>query len=719
MMNPPVDRPDAFAAADIDGDGIEELLVGGDYVHVLSVRDGEVHRRYLTILVGVLKFVGPGGERLGVLAMAAGDLTGDGLADLVVATTDGKLWVFSNHRQWGFQSAPLGSPYPVFAGQVWLHDQTGDGALDVLCATGNRLFFLPWQRRTFQLGEPVELSGPTGRIGPGGPGTYLGRPGFFAVSGDGVWFFPQGELQGGRVLEETGPVFAVADLNGDGFSELLLGEPRLPPLRVFWGTPSGYVREELSLPHGAGWVLVGDLTGDRLADLVVGRISPAGFSLFYNAGEGKFVGPFTFGVAVPALGGLPPMAPKGVLLDLDGDRRKDLVVEASPYHLSFFLSGARGRSLQDIPGSFLLGTADVNEDRIPDLLSTTAEGGVAALVGTGYGTFRTLPLVGLSERNRMPYLAAFGDVTGDGVEELVVFEFAEELGAYPVYEKGRWVWKDSKARVTAWRVGDKEPLWSVPLGVDVRPLLFLYDLDGDGVKDGVTAVGDRVVGVNFDLAATTKPWELRIKRIEVPVGGPVGPMARVRLGSHEALALLRLTEKAELFLLREGKLHNTEVALALAPLDLQAGDMDGDGNDDLVIVGWGAMEEEGEAKLAVYVAILFGDGQGRFRPELFPIREWPPLAMPFPYGGLALADLDGDGDLDLACMRLPDREGNPGGIVVLPWEAGAFGKPALLPGCVGTRLLALDVDGDGLPELLSVQEGIPAQLCLTSLEVGR
>ncbi|MEN3010908.1 MAG: hypothetical protein ABDI20_08140, partial [Candidatus Bipolaricaulaceae bacterium] len=62
---------------------------------------------------------------------------------------------------------------------------------------------------------------------------------------------------------------------------------------------------------------------------------------------------------------------------------------------------------------------------------------------------------------------------------------------------------------------------------------------------------------------------------------------------------------------------------------------------------------------------------------------------------------------------LPDREGNPGGIVVLPWEGQGFGPLEFLPGCVGTRLLGLDVDGDGRAELLTVQEGVPAYLCLT------
>jgi len=38
---------------------------------------------------------------------------------------------------------------------------------------------------------------------------------------------------------------------------------------------------------------------------------------------------------------------------------------------------------------------------------------------------------------------------------------------------------------------------------------------------------------------------------------------------------------------------------------------------------------------------------------------------------------------------------------------------------VGTELLALDLDGDGKAELLSVHTGIPARLCITRWEVER
>ena len=112
------------------------------------------------------------------------------------------------------------------------------------------------------------------------------------------------------------------------------------------------------------------------------------------------------------------------------------------------------------------------------------------------------------------------------------------------------------------------------------------------------------------------------------------------------------------------------------------------------------------------VAVLWGDGRGGFRAELYPLKIWPALALSYPYGGLVAADLDGDGKPELAAMRLPDKKGNPGGIVVIPWTETGPGKLSFLSECAGTKLFALDVNGDGKAELVSAATGTPAQLCL-------
>ena len=703
LMYPPVDTPGAMVIADIDGDSVGELIVGGDYLHVLSLRNGEITKRYLIVFVGIKKFVGPGGVQLRVRALAAGDMDGDGRTDLVVATHEGELWVLGNHAQWGFQWCP-GSPYKVGAGRFWLFDHDGDGDLDVVLLKEARLQILRNGGKG-KLSEPEEVTGPEDALRDGAVGIYAGTPGLFLLAETGLWFLPQGEWRVVKVLDRGGWGLAVGAFTRSGELDVAIG--RREEIWVYPGHEGGLGEPRVSeVAHPVAGLLAGDLNGDGLSDLVVGCYSPAGFSVFYSRPGQGFMGPYWHGVDVPAMGGLPPMAYAVAVGDLTGDGKDDIAVAASLGHIAFFHTEPRGRSLQAIPGSFVLGSADVNGDGYPDVLTSTAQGGVAVLLNSGWGTFTSQELLGPSGEDRMPYLARMGDVTGDGVVELVVWEFAEETISLwdPTQKPFPYRYERSEARVTVWDPQEGKVLWSVPLGKDIRPILILSDQTGDGVKDVVTGVGERVVV----LSTGPDGWP---QRREIPWGGQVGPLVALRDGT---VAGLRLGITAELVLLQSGQVLETGVHLEIAPFDLVAVDLDQDGSNDLVVIGWGAWE----GKLAMMLAVLWGEEQG-FRPEVFPLLGWPALALPYPYGGLVAADLDGDGKAELAAMRLPDREGNPGGIVVIPWTEKGPGELAFLPGCVGTELLALDLDGDGKAELLSVHTGIPARLCITRWEVER
>lgn len=126
---------------------------------------------------------------------------------------------------------------------------------------------------------------------------------------------------------------------------------------------------------------------------------------------------------------------------------------------------------------------------------------------------------------------------------------------------------------------------------------------------------------------------------------------------------------------------------------LAAGDLDGDGHVDLVAPG--ADDDE--------VAVLLGAGDGTFGPPSFVA-----LAAHSVPTRVALADFDGDGDLDLAVgLRAEEtvqvfRNGGSGGFSPVPaakakYSTGLFG-PA-------QELVAADVDGDGRPDLVLLVSG--------------
>lgn len=707
------DTPRAMVIADITGDGRGELIVGGSHLHVISLREGKLATNYLYIPAQEGEEEGPGGLVFGVWALRAGDMDGDGRVDLVVMTGEGELWVLRNRPQRFERWAD--SPYRTEGNSFWLLDYDGDGDLDVWLGSESKvevLHNIGFRLRLFPK-TTVELEG---NLRAGAVGSYAGASGLFLLTDRGLWFLKQRGEAPEHVLDCEGHALAVGNFIGTGRKDV--GIRRGDEVWIYPGKEDG-LGEPVVIGFGCRptWLLAGDLNGDGSDDLVAGSSDPAGFSVTYTLPGGGFLGPFCHGLEIPQMRGLPASTGIGTLGDVTGDGRDDLAVVGWIYYVSLFTAQPQmTRSLQAMPGSFILGSVDMDGDAHPDLLSDTAPGGVAVLRNSGWGTFKTEPLVGPSGEDRQPYIARLGDVTGDGKDELVVWEFAETTYSFWDPQEKAIKYETSNANVTVWDLQRSELFWTQPTGALVRPILELFDLDGDGIQDAVTVVGTKLLGLNFDPSRREMPPHFGKKRTEVETGGMVGPVVEVRLGGEERLALLRLGERAELLLVRPGgELEETGVSLELAPLDLTKADMNGDDNEDLVAIGWAAQEET----LVIAVAVLWGDGQGGFQAQLYPLEGWPPLALPFPYGGFVAADLDGDGRPELAAMRIPAQEGEvPGGIVVIPWDEAGPGELSFLPSCVGTRLFALDLDGDGKAELISVQTGIPPQLCLVKWEVG-
>ena len=242
-----------MAKADVNKDGLEDVFMGGSKGHPAHI--------YLQSAAGDLRLSPqPGIEKdsLGEDGAAAFfDADGDGDADLFVAgggyefeendpLLQGRLYI--NDGKGHFTKSEGAVPaWPVSAGCVTAADVDGDGDLDLFI--GGRVI----------------------------PGKYPLAPGSKLLLNDGKGHFTDGTPQMAPELEHTGMVTDACwiDLNKDGKPDLVMvGE--WMPVKIYLnkGGKLQDVSDKYIHFSSAGWwnrIAVADLDGDGLPDLVLGN----------------------------------------------------------------------------------------------------------------------------------------------------------------------------------------------------------------------------------------------------------------------------------------------------------------------------------------------------------------------------------------------------------------------------------------------------------------
>jgi hypothetical protein len=287
------------AAGDWNRDGRADVL-GVDDRGRLSVFRGNGKGRFLR---GIL--IGTGWSKF-VATVVPGDLNGDGRADLLAL--DGK---HNLYRSYGSVTGHLSTPVRVRSLRAYDTllgggDLTGDGIGDLLVrrTRDGSAWILPGVGRGgfgYWMGPYAGLRGMTSLsaapLAGGGRPDVLGRAGkqLRVIANNDLTNVTSITGTGLTLASDTTAVLNVGDWNGDGIPDLMTRHGAGGDRLVFnRGTGNG--RFARGVPITGGWAPitwltpVGDITGDRRPDLV-GRTSTGGWLVFPGDGDKGFTAP--------------------------------------------------------------------------------------------------------------------------------------------------------------------------------------------------------------------------------------------------------------------------------------------------------------------------------------------------------------------------------------------------------------------------------------------
>jgi hypothetical protein len=579
----------ALALADVDRDGDLDLVLARER-GVMGMRNALFRNDGGGRFTDVTATHMPGTIDV-TWAVAAGDVDGDGDFDLVFGN-DGANRLCLNNGAGVFTDAPAGRlpPGAVSTAVVVLGDVDGDGDLDLVL--GN-------QRTNNEL---------------------------YVNNGAGVFT----DVTAGRLPSFTQwtQALLLVDVDRDGDRDLLVGESG-EPVRALRNDGSGRFTDVTAalmpaLTLGTTDLGASDVDGDGDLDVVIAS-NLDGNRVFVNDGTGRF--------AVAARGRLPLdgyWTSALAIADLGGDARPDLVFGSTgcsagqaQVHLNdgaglftagaaTALSGACGETYSVAPLTDLDGDGDLDA-----ILGN--EGPNLVLFQDGEGQFMpdfdALPL-----HRDTTYALATGDVDGDGDADVLAGSAGGQARLYLNDGRGRFA--DGTARL--------------PVRIDGTSSVLLADVDGDrdldaalGVRGGqLLLYANDGAGTFTDVTATRVP-ALLTTTVEVAAGDVDrdGDLDLVLANHLEPCRLYRNDGSG-----RFTDVTSTHMPGRIAPSEgLAVGDVDGDGDLDLVIANFGPAQ------------LFVNQGTGRF---VDATAGRLPATNTAAYAALA-ADLDADGDNDL------------------------------------------------------------------------
>ncbi len=427
----------ASAAGDVNGDGFGDVIVGAKEHTTNFTNDGKV---YLFLGSAAGLSVTPAWTSIGANQSSAyghsiataGDVNGDGYSDVIIGEPGFKVANVSRGRALVF----LGSPSGLSASPHWTAvgsssdlgrsvstagDVNGDGYSDVMVSTA---------------------------YGPIDSATILGGAYLYLGSSSGLSSTPVWQTNGTKYFENFGnSVCTAGDINADGYSDVIIGAPQYSvtsssnegAVYAFYGSASGLsdsanwfmTGQQPGYKFGFAVYTAGDVNGDGYSDIIVGSPDSGKADVFHgsssglsNASNWSYTGAAGsgFGYSVSSAGDFNGDGYSDVVVGAPGDTGMAFAFTGSPSGLSVnsvwsVISDGATNSL----GFNVRIAGDVNGDGYSDLMIC----GYSPKAFVYHGSPSGFP-----SNNNWTYsggggsfgwtVAGAGDVNGDGYSDVVI-----------------------------------------------------------------------------------------------------------------------------------------------------------------------------------------------------------------------------------------------------------------------------------------------------------
>ena len=651
------------------------------------------------------------------------DLNGDGRADLILVTLDSTTSQYVPVVRYGqadgtfSASTSLGSFTPLVSpGEVLAGDFNGDGHTDLILIGGGG---------DSQSSYQVLLNDGTGKFSSASTGTlptttFLAPAVIGDFNHDGKLDFAYGTASNGQAFSlffgngdgtfaapvsigasggETS-VASAADLNGDGYTDLVYLDANASQIHILLSGPGGSFTDSrpAGLPSPTAGFVVADFNNDHVPDIFAINSANMG-QAYLGAGNGTFT---ATGSPILAFDGFLTTMPF-VAGDFDNDGNMDFATRTAlsgPDEILFLFGDGKGNfTRQSIVSdqSFTLEVGDVNGDGIADIFAgvdpgfaypsvvlgrsdrnfpspqilfpntwgTLSAGNILnngftdlLVAGAGDGTFGSVPgtiyqiqsngtFAAQGEAPEYPTLLV--DLNGDGIPDMVGFSGTTLL-----------IWKGDGSGIY------QSPINQISLSVAFSPIYF-RDMDGDGNMD-IVLPGAILYGKgNFQFDVVSIPLYQNFAVGDFDGDG----IPDIATGSGVMFGQGNRTFTSPM---GSSPLPDNPPAF---PTEVVA-DINRDGMDDLVI---------GESGPAIYLSV---GRQGFVLDQLLMINGYAVSAS-----SVAVADLNEDGLPDLAVGML-------GGDDIVLFTNDGTGKYEVTSYAIGLYsvcTLAGDFNHDGKPDL--------------------